>query len=98
MRKKKKKVDVEALRDKDPNLKDLFWEVVRAKKSPKRLTKREKTALIERVGFLDDDERAFYSSVFVREKLTEKEMDRYRKLLLLNKYFPAKEEGQASGN
>lgn len=79
---------MEKLRDKTPNMKELFWKVVRAMKKPKDLTKEEIRALIIRVGYLDNDEYTFYKSVLIRKNLTTKDIDRYSKLQLLDRYFP----------
>ena len=84
----KKKVDVEALRDSDPKMKLLFWEVVRGDKKPADLDANEIRALIIRVGYLSDEERVRFASVLVRGNLTEKDVDRYNKLQSLDRYFP----------
>lgn len=81
-------VDVEELRPKEKTLKELFWVVVKQMKKPKDLTKKEIRAIITRVGFLDDNERAYYKSILVRENLTTEDYDRYGKLQLIDVYFP----------
>lgn len=86
--KKSKKVDVEQLRDKNTDMKELFWKIVKTMKKPKDLSKEELRALIIRVGYLDDNEYSFYKSVLIRKNLTEKDKDRYGKLQLLDRYFP----------
>lgn len=78
---------VEKLRNKNPNMKKLFWEVLNKMKKPRDLNDLEKRALIARVGFLDDEEREFYKSIFTQKNLTNEEKDRYGKLGLLDKYF-----------
>lgn len=85
---KTKKVDVEKLRDKTVDMKELFWSVIKVMKKPKDLTKQEIRALIIRVGYLDDKEREFYKSILIRKNLTDKDIDRYSKLQLLDRYFP----------
>ena len=84
----KKKVNVEALRDSDPRMKDLFWEVVRGDKEVAELDANEIRALIVRVGYLSDDERVRFAPVLVRENLTDFDVDRYNKLQSLDRYFP----------
>jgi len=81
-------IDVEKLRDKDPVLKDMFWEIVRGARGPHELNEVEIRALIVRVGYLSDDERARFAPVLTRENLTDKDVDRYGKLQTLDRYFP----------
>ncbi len=88
----KKKVDVEKLRDTDPKMKALFWEVVRGDKAAEDLTPLEIRALIIRVGFLSDEERTRFDSVLVRDNLTDADVDRYGKLQSLDRYFPVRKE------
>lgn len=83
----KKKTDVESLRDKDIPLKELFWKILKDKKDPKELTRREIAALIARSGYLSDDEREYYGKVLIKSNLTDKDKDRYCKLGLIDKYF-----------
>ena len=93
----KKKVDVEKLRDKDPDYKALFWKVVRGKKAASKLTPDEIEALIRRVGYLDDKERKRFASVLLRQNLTKEQYNRYAQLKSLDRYFPV-EEGKTNGN
>lgn len=60
-------------------------------KAPDILTQEEITFLIERVGYLSDEERARFKSVLKRSRLTKEQLERYqerRMQVLLDLYFP----------
>ena len=92
-----KKVDVEKLRDNNPDYKALFWKVLRGKKPVSKLTPDEIEAIIRRVGYLDDKERKRFAPVLLRQNLTKEQYDRYAQLKTLDRYFPV-EEGVDDGN
>lgn len=71
--------------------KELFYEVI--KKDPKKLSKVEVRALFYRQSFLSDEERYKFRKILVLENLTEKEVERFHRLLpdaAFTKYFPKK--------
>lgn len=80
-------INVKELRDTNAEMKALFWEIIGSMKAPQKLNDMEICALIKRVGYLSDDERAYYNSVLIRDNMPPDEIERYTKLQLINKYF-----------
>jgi hypothetical protein len=83
------KNDPEKLRPKnDFDDKKRFWEIVEQMIPPGKLSKHDKLCLRKRVLYLSGKEYRFYKELFYRDSLTPPEMQRWKELGLLDKYFP----------